>query len=125
MGFNQNMINNSQGHAGLLTQGGQPQPGQVMNGSLGPGAGRGRGAGVAGLQYQGQTMQGASAGAGGAASALAETLSQGGQQMGAHATLNAAQQAGNMNKVSHSSISITVPFSVMFVHMHMLGLKCV
>ncbi|CAB1443227.1 unnamed protein product [Pleuronectes platessa] len=103
MGFNQNMINNSQGHAGLLTQGGQPQPGQVMNGSLGPGAGRGRGAGVAGLQYQGQTIKGASAGAGGAASALAETLSQGGQQTGAHATLNAAQQAGNMSKMGLAS----------------------
>uniref|UniRef100_A0A3Q3IBJ8 histone acetyltransferase n=1 Tax=Monopterus albus TaxID=43700 RepID=A0A3Q3IBJ8_MONAL len=92
-GFNQAMINNSQGHAGLLTQGGQPQPGQVMNGGLGPGAGRGRGAGVAGMQYQG-----AAPGPVGAGSALAETLTQGGQQMGAHATLAAAQQAGNMNK---------------------------
>lgn len=101
-GFNQAMINNNQGHAGLMTQGGQPQPGQVMNGGLGPGAGRGRGAGVAGMQYQGPTMQGAAAGPGGAGSALAETLTQGGQQMGAHATLSAAQQAGNMNKVSHS-----------------------
>ncbi|XP_045903042.1 histone lysine acetyltransferase CREBBP isoform X4 [Micropterus dolomieu] len=98
-GFNQSMINNSQGHAGLLAQGGQPQPGQVMNGGLGPEAGRGRGAGVAGMQYQGPTMQGAAPGPGGAGSALAETLTQGGQQMGAHATLSAAQQAGNMNKM--------------------------
>ena len=100
-GFNQAMINNSQGHAGLLAQGGQPKPGQVMNGGLGPEAGRGRGAGVAGMQYQGQAMQGAAPGSGGAGSALAETLTQGGQQMGAHTTLSAAQQAGNMNKVSH------------------------
>ncbi|XP_044047236.1 CREB-binding protein isoform X2 [Siniperca chuatsi] len=98
-GFNQAMINNSQGHVGLLAQGGQPQPGQVMNGGLGPEAGRGRGAGVAGMQYQGPTMQGAAPGPGGAGSALAETLTQGGQQMGAHATLSAAQQAGNMNKM--------------------------
>lgn len=96
-GFN---LNNSQGHAGLLAQGGQPQPGQVMNGALGPEAGRGRGAGVTGMQYQGPTMQGAAPGPGGANSALAETLTQGGQQMGAHTTLGAAQQAGNINKVS-------------------------
>uniref|UniRef100_A0A8D2ZK14 histone acetyltransferase n=1 Tax=Scophthalmus maximus TaxID=52904 RepID=A0A8D2ZK14_SCOMX len=102
-GFNQALINNSQGHAGLLTQGGKPQPGQVMNGGLGPGAGRGRGAGVAGMQYQGATMQGAAPGPGGAASALAETLGQGGQQMGAHASLSAAQQAGNMNKMGLAS----------------------
>uniref|UniRef100_A0AAQ6AEE6 histone acetyltransferase n=1 Tax=Amphiprion ocellaris TaxID=80972 RepID=A0AAQ6AEE6_AMPOC len=98
-GFNQAMINNSQGHAGLLAQGGQPQPGQVMNGGLVPGAGRGRGAGVAGMQYKGPTMQGTATGPGGSGSALAETLTQGGQQMGAHTTLNAAQQAGNMNKL--------------------------
>ncbi|XP_023128087.1 CREB-binding protein isoform X5 [Amphiprion ocellaris] len=98
-GFNQAMINNSQGHAGLLAQGGQPQPGQVMNGGLVPGAGRGRGAGVAGMQYKGPTMQGTATGPGGSGSALAETLTQGGQQMGAHTTLNAAQQAGNMNKM--------------------------
>ncbi|XP_030279651.1 CREB-binding protein isoform X4 [Sparus aurata] len=97
-GFNQAMINNSQGHAGLLAQGGQPKPGQVMNGGLGPEAGRGRGVGVAGMQYQGQAMQGAAPGSGGAGSALAETLTQGGQQIGAHTTLSAAQQAGNMNK---------------------------
>uniref|UniRef100_A0A6Q2YMD2 histone acetyltransferase n=1 Tax=Esox lucius TaxID=8010 RepID=A0A6Q2YMD2_ESOLU len=66
------------GHAGMLSQGGQPQPGQVMNGGLGPGGGRGRG------QYQ--AMQGAPGG--GAGSALADTLTQQGvQQMGA-ANLN-------------------------------------
>uniref|UniRef100_A0AAQ5Z585 histone acetyltransferase n=1 Tax=Amphiprion ocellaris TaxID=80972 RepID=A0AAQ5Z585_AMPOC len=96
-GFNQAMINNSQGHAGLLAQGGQPQPGQVMNGGLVPGAGRGRGAGVAGMQYKGPTMQGTATGPGGSGSALAETLTQGGQQMGAHTTLNAAQQMGMNN----------------------------
>lgn len=99
-GFNQAMINNSQGHSGL------PQPGQVMNGGLGPEAGRGRGAGVAGMQYQGATMQGAAPGPGGAGSALAETLTQGGQQMGAHTNLTAAQQTGNINKVSVTSIFI-------------------
>uniref|UniRef100_A0A8C2YWG5 histone acetyltransferase n=1 Tax=Cyclopterus lumpus TaxID=8103 RepID=A0A8C2YWG5_CYCLU len=100
--FNQAMINNSQGHAGLLPQGGQSQPGQGMNGGLAPEAGRGRGAGVTGMQYQGPTMQGTAPGPGGAGSVLAETLTQGGQQMGALATLGAAQQAGNMNKVSHT-----------------------
>uniref|UniRef100_A0A672YD34 histone acetyltransferase n=1 Tax=Sphaeramia orbicularis TaxID=375764 RepID=A0A672YD34_9TELE len=93
-GFSQAMINNNQGHAGLLAQGGQPQPGQVMNGGLGPGAGRGRGAGVTGMQYQGPTMQSTAPGQGGAGSALAETLTQGGQQMGAHTSLSAAQQMG-------------------------------
>ncbi|MEQ2194643.1 hypothetical protein XENOCAPTIV_000848 [Xenoophorus captivus] len=93
-GFNQAMINNSPGHAGLLGQGGQPQPGQVMNGGLVPSAGRGRGAGVAGMQYQGPTIPGSSPGPAGSGSALVETLTQGGQQMGAHTT----QQAGNMNK---------------------------
>ncbi|XP_034043879.1 histone lysine acetyltransferase CREBBP-like isoform X3 [Thalassophryne amazonica] len=96
IGFNQTMINNSQGHAGLLVQGGQSQPGQVMNGGLGPGAGRGRGAAVTGMPFQGQTMQPAP-GQVATGSALAETLTQGGQQMGAHATLGAAQQAGSMN----------------------------
>lgn len=102
--FNQAMMNSSQGHGGL-----QPQTGQVMNGGLspGPGAGRGRGAGVAGMQYQGQNMQGAAPGPTGAGSALAETLAQGGQQMGAHSNLNATQQAGNMNKVSHIHVHIT------------------
>lgn len=98
-GFSQAMINNSPGHSGLLGQGGQPQPGQVMNGGLVPSGGRGRGAGVAGLQYQGQTIPGSAAGPGASGSALVETLTQGGQQMGAHA----AQQAGNMNKVSHAT----------------------
>uniref|UniRef100_A0A3B3XSQ8 histone acetyltransferase n=1 Tax=Poecilia mexicana TaxID=48701 RepID=A0A3B3XSQ8_9TELE len=93
-GFSQAMINSSPGHAGLLGQGGQPQPGQVMNGGLVPSAGRGRGAGVAGMQYQGQTIPGSTAGPGASGSALVETLTQGGQQMGAHA----AQQAGNMSK---------------------------
>lgn len=81
-GFNQAMINNSQGHAGLLAQGGQPQPGQVMNGGLIPEAGRGRGTGVAGMQYQGPTMQGAAPGPGGAGSALAETLTREGSRWG-------------------------------------------
>lgn len=107
-GFNQAMINNSQGHTGLLAQGGQSQPGQVMNGGLVPEAGRGRGAG---MKYQGPTMQGAAPGPGGAGSALAETLTQGGQQMGAHATHGAAQQAGNMNKVSHTPILHHQPFN--------------
>lgn len=98
-GFNQVMINNGPSHGGLLPQGGQPQPGQMMNGGLGPDAGRVRAAGVGVMQYQGASMQGAAAGAGGAGSALAETLTQGGQQMGAHTNLNGAQQAGNMNKV--------------------------
>ncbi|XP_016890788.1 CREB-binding protein isoform X2 [Cynoglossus semilaevis] len=95
-GFNQTMINNSQGHAGLLAQGAPSQPGPVLNGGLGPGTGRGRGVGVAGIQYPGTTP-------GAAGTALAETLNQGGQQMGTLATLNAAQPAGNMNKVGLSS----------------------
>lgn len=95
-GFNQVMINNGPSHGGLLPQGGQPQPGQMMNGGLGPDAGRVRAAGVGVMQYQGASMQGA---AGGAGSALAETLTQGGQQMGAHTNLNGAQQAGSLNKV--------------------------
>lgn len=103
--FNQAMMNSNQGHAALLAQGGQSQPAQVMNGGLGPGAGRGRGAGMVGMQYQGQSMQGTAPGPGGAGSALADTLTQGGQQMSAHATVSAAQQAGNMNKVSHTPIS--------------------
>ncbi|XP_056442784.1 histone lysine acetyltransferase CREBBP isoform X3 [Gadus chalcogrammus] len=99
--FTQAMMNNNQGHAGLLAQGGQAQPGQVMNGGLGAGAGRGRGAGVvAGMQFQGQTTGGAPGIAAAASvSALAETLSQGGQQMGTQANLNASQQAGNRNKL--------------------------
>lgn len=88
LGFNQAMLNSGQGH-GVMGQ-----PGQVMNGALGP-AGRGRPG--PGMQYQGQGMQGAGPGVGG--SVLAETLTQGGPQLGAHNVLN-AQQAGNMNKVS-------------------------
>lgn len=101
-GFNQALINSNQGHAGLLAQGGHPQPGQVMNGGLVPGAGRGRGNGVAGMQYQGQTIQGTAPGPGVSGNVLGETLTPGAQQMGAHTTLSAAQQAGNMSKVSHA-----------------------
>lgn len=86
MGFNQAMMNSGQGH-GVMGQ-----AGQVMNGTLGP-AGRGR----PGMQYQGQGMQGG-AGPGVGGSVLAETLTQGGPQLGAHNAMN-AQQAGNMNKV--------------------------
>ena len=82
MGFNQAMLNSGQGH-GVMSQ-----TGQVMNGGLGP-AGRPR------MQYQG--LQGAQVGAGPGVggSVLAETLTQGGQQLGAHNVLN-AQQAANM-----------------------------
>uniref|UniRef100_A0A8C5CDG8 histone acetyltransferase n=1 Tax=Gadus morhua TaxID=8049 RepID=A0A8C5CDG8_GADMO len=69
-GFNQAMMNNNQGHAGLLAQGGQAQPGQVMNGGLVAGAGRGRGAGVAGMQFQGQTMGGSPGSAAAATTAI-------------------------------------------------------
>uniref|UniRef100_A0A1A8QVC8 histone acetyltransferase n=1 Tax=Nothobranchius rachovii TaxID=451742 RepID=A0A1A8QVC8_9TELE len=96
LGFNP-MMNNSQGHTGLLAQGGQPQPGQVMNGGLVPGGGRGRGAGVAGMQYQGPNLQGNTPGPGGSGSVLVDAP--GGQQMGSHTTLGAAQQAGNMSKM--------------------------
>ncbi|KAM4598373.1 CREB binding protein b [Polymixia lowei] len=94
MSFNQAMLNSGQGH-GVL---GQPPAGQVMNGALGP-AGRGR----PGMQYQGQGMQGpqVGTGAGVGGSVLAETLTQGGPQMGAHNAMN-AQQAGNMNKMGMS-----------------------
>lgn len=94
---------------GLLGQNSQTQPGQVMNGSLGP---TGRGRGGPGLQYQGQAMQGApsatgggaagpgggGAGPGGSGSVLAETLAQGAPQMVSHPGMN-SQQAGNMGKV--------------------------
>lgn len=108
MAFSPAMMNSSQGHGG-----------QVMNGTLGPESGRARGAGVpAGLQYQG-----AAAGPGGAGSALAETLSQGAQQIGAHGNLTAVQQAGNMNKVSeadtlncHSSSETTIVFTAAGCH---------
>uniref|UniRef100_A0AAQ5Z9X6 histone acetyltransferase n=1 Tax=Amphiprion ocellaris TaxID=80972 RepID=A0AAQ5Z9X6_AMPOC len=76
MGFNQAMLNSGQGH-GVMGQ-----AGQVMNGAMGPGAPVGAGPSVGG-------------------SVLAETLTQGGPQMGAHNTLN-AQQAGNMNKMTMS-----------------------
>uniref|UniRef100_A0A8C5HN94 histone acetyltransferase n=1 Tax=Gouania willdenowi TaxID=441366 RepID=A0A8C5HN94_GOUWI len=92
MGFNQAMLNSGQGH-GVMGQ-----TGQVINGAMGP-AGRGR-PGPA-MQYQGQGMQVPQVGAGPGvgSSVLAETLTQGGPQMGAHNTIN-AQQPGNMNKVS-------------------------
>ncbi|XP_028267788.1 CREB binding protein b isoform X5 [Parambassis ranga] len=92
MGFNQAMMNSGQGH-GVMGQ-----AGQVMNGAMGP-AGRGRPG--PGMQYQGMqgTQVGAGPGVGG--SALAETLTQGGPQMGAHNVMN-AQQAGNMNKMTMS-----------------------
>uniref|UniRef100_A0A4W5K5U0 histone acetyltransferase n=1 Tax=Hucho hucho TaxID=62062 RepID=A0A4W5K5U0_9TELE len=107
-GTGQNLNQSLGGHAGMLAQGGQHQPGQVINGGLGlgPGGGRGRG------QYQ--AMQGAPGG--GAGSSLAETLTQqGGQQVGT-ATLNvAAQQAGNMNKLGAiilmRFLSIPLPLS--------------
>ncbi|XP_014839101.1 PREDICTED: CREB-binding protein-like isoform X1 [Poecilia mexicana] len=91
MGFNQTMLNSGQGH-GVMGQ-----VGQVMNGAMGP-AGRGRPG--PGMQYQGQAMQGTQGGAGPGVggSVLAETLTQGGPQMGAPHTMN-AQQAGNMNKM--------------------------
>uniref|UniRef100_A0AAQ5ZVZ8 histone acetyltransferase n=1 Tax=Amphiprion ocellaris TaxID=80972 RepID=A0AAQ5ZVZ8_AMPOC len=89
MGFNQAMLNSGQGH-GVMGQ-----AGQVMNGAMGP-AGRGRPG--PGMQYQGAPV-GAGPSVGG--SVLAETLTQGGPQMGAHNTLN-AQQAGNMNKMTMS-----------------------
>ncbi|KAG9340447.1 hypothetical protein JZ751_021560 [Albula glossodonta] len=104
-GFNQAMLNSGQAHVLLGPGPQQPQQqGQVMNGTLGP---MGRGRGTAGMQYQGQSMQGAAAVAGGGAgggvtgSALAETLTQGAPQMGAHGGMN-AQQAGNMNKMGLS-----------------------
>uniref|UniRef100_A0A3Q3Q8H8 histone acetyltransferase n=1 Tax=Monopterus albus TaxID=43700 RepID=A0A3Q3Q8H8_MONAL len=94
MAFNQAMLNSGQAH-GVMSQ-----TGQVMNGALGP-AGRGRPG--PGMQYQTQGMQGAQVGAGPGVggSVLAETLTQGGPQLGAHNTLN-AQQAGNLNKMGMS-----------------------
>uniref|UniRef100_A0A672HQL3 histone acetyltransferase n=1 Tax=Salarias fasciatus TaxID=181472 RepID=A0A672HQL3_SALFA len=94
MAFNQAMLNSGQGH-GVMGQ-----TGQVMNGGMGP-AGRGRPG--PGMQYQGQGMPGnpVGAGPGVGGSVLAETLAQGGPQLGAHNTLN-AQQAGNMNKMAMS-----------------------
>uniref|UniRef100_A0A672TB37 histone acetyltransferase n=1 Tax=Sinocyclocheilus grahami TaxID=75366 RepID=A0A672TB37_SINGR len=95
-GFNQAMLN-----SGMNGQNAAGQPGQVINGTLGS-VGRGRGA--PGMQYQGAGMQvtpsvgaGGAAGAaatGGVGSVLAETLTQGAQQMGIN-----TQQAGNINKM--------------------------
>uniref|UniRef100_A0A673N7X2 histone acetyltransferase n=1 Tax=Sinocyclocheilus rhinocerous TaxID=307959 RepID=A0A673N7X2_9TELE len=95
-GFNPAMLNNNQAH-GLMGQNMAPQ-GQMMNGVMGP-AGRGRAA--PGMQYQGQAMQGAPGAGQGVSvsgSVLAETLTQGAPQMGAHNAIN-PQQAGNMNKM--------------------------
>uniref|UniRef100_A0A671QL88 histone acetyltransferase n=1 Tax=Sinocyclocheilus anshuiensis TaxID=1608454 RepID=A0A671QL88_9TELE len=88
-GFNQAMLNSS-----MMGQNVGGQPGQVINGTLGS-VGRGRGA--PGMQYQGAGMQG------GAGSVLAETLTQGAQQMGIN-----TQQAGNINKVRWP-VSFAVP----------------
>ncbi|XP_073721148.1 histone lysine acetyltransferase CREBBP-like isoform X2 [Misgurnus anguillicaudatus] len=95
-GFNQALLNNNNQAHGLMGQN-MAQQGQMMNGVMGP-AGRGRAA--PGMQFQGQTMQGAplGAGTGQGGSVLAETLTQGTPQMGAHNAIN-AQQAGNMNKM--------------------------
>ncbi|XP_056608179.1 CREB-binding protein-like isoform X1 [Triplophysa dalaica] len=101
-GFNQAMMNNNNQAHGHMGQN-MAQQGQMMNGVMGP-AGRGR----AGMQYQGQAMQGApvggSAGPGGnvSGSVLAETLTQGAPQMGAHNAIN-PQQVGNMNKMGLSN----------------------
>ncbi|KAG5832616.1 hypothetical protein ANANG_G00292990 [Anguilla anguilla] len=81
----------------LLGQGPQPQQGQAMNGTLGPGGAPG----PAPMQYQGQ---GPAAGGGAAGSALAETLT-GAPQMGAHGAMN-AQQGGNMNKMGLSGPTV-------------------
>ncbi|XP_051570050.1 CREB-binding protein-like isoform X2 [Myxocyprinus asiaticus] len=99
-GFNQAMLNNNNQTHGLMGQNMAPQ-GQIMNGVMGP-AGRGRPA--PGMQYQGQAMQGAPVGGGAmpgvsvSGSVLAETLTQGAPQIGAHNAIN-HQQAGNMNKM--------------------------
>nr|XP_021329191.1 CREB-binding protein isoform X4 [Danio rerio] len=86
MGFNQGMLN-----SGMMGQNAGAQGGQVINGALGT---VGRGRGVQGM-YQGAAMQVASsvgagggvgaAAPGGAGSVLAETLTQGAQQMGINA----------------------------------------
>ncbi|XP_077589809.1 CREB-binding protein-like [Stigmatopora nigra] len=85
MGYNQALLNSGQGH-GVMGP-----TGQVMNGALGS-VGRGR----PGLQYQGQGMGGASVGG----SVLAETLTQGGPQLGGH-----NPQAGHVNKMGMSGAS--------------------
>ncbi|XP_061605506.1 CREB binding protein b isoform X2 [Phyllopteryx taeniolatus] len=89
MSFNQALLNSGQGH-GLLGP-----TGQVLNGALGP-AGRGR----PGMQYQSQGMP---AGAGVGGSVLAETLAQGGPQLGGHNSLT-PQQAGHVNKMTMSGV---------------------
>ncbi|XP_030590923.1 CREB binding protein b isoform X3 [Archocentrus centrarchus] len=94
MSFNQAMLNSGQGH-GVMGQ-----TGQVINGAMGP---TGRGRPGPGMQYQGQAMHGTQVGAGPGAgsSVVADALTQGGPQLGAHNTMN-AQQAGNMNKMPMS-----------------------
>lgn len=100
-GFNQAMMNNNNQAHGHMGQN-MAQQGQMMNGVMGQ---VGRGRAVAGMQYQGQAMQGAPVGGGAgpggnvSGSVLAETLTQGAPQMGAHNAIN-PQQAGNMNKVN-------------------------
>ncbi|XP_051550734.1 histone lysine acetyltransferase CREBBP-like isoform X3 [Myxocyprinus asiaticus] len=98
-GFNQAILNSAQSH-GMMGQNAGTQQGQVINGTLGS---VGRGRGTAGMQYQGGAIQVApsvgvgAAGAtapGGAGSVLAETLTQGAQQMGIN-----TQQAGSINKM--------------------------
>uniref|UniRef100_A0A7N8WIJ3 histone acetyltransferase n=1 Tax=Mastacembelus armatus TaxID=205130 RepID=A0A7N8WIJ3_9TELE len=103
MGFSQAMLNSGQGH-GVMGQ-----TGQMMNGALGP-AGRGRPA--PSMQYQGQGMQGTPVGAGPGVggSVLAETLTQGGPQIGAHNTLT-AQQAGSLNKMGMSGAQFGQQYS--------------
>ncbi|XP_057717345.1 CREB binding protein b isoform X1 [Corythoichthys intestinalis] len=86
MSFNQALLNSGQGH-GVLGP-----TGQVMNGALGS-VGRGR----PGMQYQSQGMPGAGVGG----SVLAETLTQGGPQLGGHNSLT-PQQAGHVNKMGMS-----------------------
>ncbi|KAA0712353.1 CREB-binding protein [Triplophysa tibetana] len=85
-GFNQAMLNSGQPH-GILGQSTGAQQGQAMNGTLGS-VGRGRGAAMQAAPSVGATGRGA------AGSVLAETLSQGAQQMGIN-----TQQAGNLTKM--------------------------
>ncbi len=104
-GFNQAMLNSS-----MIGQNAAGQPSQVINGTVG------RGRGAPGMQYQGAGMQvatsvgaGGAAGAatqGGAGSVLAETLTQGAQQMGIN-----TQQAGTINKVRWP-VSFAVSFQL-------------
>lgn len=114
-GFNPAMMNNNNQAHGLMGQN-MAQQGQMMNGVMGA-AGRGRAA--PGMQYQGQGMQGTPVGAGAgpgvsvSGSVLAETLTQGAPQMGAHNAIN-PQQAGNMNKVSHHCYFSALAFYFFF-----------